>query len=245
MYSTSWYKRIFRPMGIELKRFDFGLDAWADLSELFRRKQARVVFDIGANFGQTSRQMAAILPKAKILAFEPNPNVFQELQRNIANLRQVQAFQLAFGADQTRINLNLCNSPLNSSILRYSREDGADRIVQNVEVAMDTVDHFCVEHCIESIDLLKTDVQGYDLKVLQGAGKLLETGRIRAAFCEVNFHKLYDGQCSFEEIYAYLKSYGFCLSGFYDAVRENTYHLHWVDALFVQPEYFGKRSPHK
>jgi FkbM family methyltransferase len=245
MYSTSWYKRILRTLGVEIKHFDFGLDPWADLSELFRGKQAKVLFDVGANRGQTSLQMAAILPGAKILAFEPNPEVFPELQRAVADLPQVTAHPIAFGAEQTRIPLNICASSLNTSLLHYSREDGKDRIVQQVEVAVDTVDHFCIEHGIDSIDLLKTDVQGYDLKVFQGAKGMLETGRIHAVFCEVNFHKLYDGQCSFEEIYAYLKSYGFYLSGFYDAVREDAYHIYWVDALFVRPPHFGKRLPRK
>jgi FkbM family methyltransferase len=241
MYSTRWYKRIFRPLGIELKRFDFGLDLWTDLKELFWRKKARVLFDVGANRGQTSVQLAAILPEAKIMAFEPNPNVFPELARKVAHLRQVTAIQAAFGEAQRRIDLNLCGSTLNTSVLRYSRQDGTDRIVEKVEVAMDTVDHFCIERGIQSIDLLKTDVQGYDLNVLEGAKGLFGAESIHAVLCEVNFHKMYDGQCSFEEILAYLKGYGFCLSGFYDAIREDGYHIHWVDALFVRPEYFGKR----
>lgn len=245
MYSTSWYKRLLRPLGIEIKRFDFGLDIWADLSELFRRTPPNVLFDIGANCGQTSMQLARIMPKAKIFAFEPNPNVYPELKHHIARLPQVTAFQMALGGEETVIPLNICGSPLNTSVLHYSREDGTDRVIQQVEVAMDTVDHFCAAHGIESIDLLKSDVQGYDLKVLQGAKGLLETGRVQAVLCEANFHKLYDGQCSFEEIYVYLKLCGFYLAGFYDPVRENAYHIHWVDALFVRPEHFGKRFPGK
>jgi FkbM family methyltransferase len=243
MYSTSWYKRLLRPLGVEIKRFDFGLDPWADLEELFRGREPKVVFDAGANLGQTSLQLAKLFPGAKIHAFEPNPNIFPALRQNIAGHPNVTAHQLAFGPEQGRITLNICGSSLNSSVLNYSREDGKDRIVDKAEVAMETVDTFSAGLGIESIDLLKTDVQGYDLKVFQGAKGLLEKGRIHAAFCEVNFHKLYDGQCSFEEIYAFLKSHGFYLCGFYDTVREKGFHIHWADALFVQPDHFGKRLP--
>ena len=241
MYSTSWYKRLLRPLGVEIKRFDFGLDPWADLAELFRGREPKVVFDAGANLGQTSIQLAKLFPEAKVHAFEPNPNIFAELRHNISRYPQATAHQIAFGPQQGRIALNICGSSLNSSVLTYSREDGKDRIVEKVEVEMDTVDNFCAGHGIESIDLLKTDVQGYDLKVFQGAKESLAKSRIHAAFCEVNFHKLYDGQCSFEEIYAFLKSHGFFLCGFYDTVREKGFHIHWADALFVQPDHFGKR----
>jgi FkbM family methyltransferase len=241
MYSTSWYKRILRPLGVEIKRFDFGLDIWPDLVELLGRSHAKVLFDVGANRGQTSIQLAAILPEPNIFAFEPNPKMFAELERNIAGLDKVKAFQLAFGDEQGTVSLNICGDPLNTSVLKYAREGGTDRIVEKVEVPMDTVDHFCAEHGIESIDLLKTDVQGYDLNVFKGAKRLFEKERVHAVFCEVIFQKMYEGECSFEEIYAYLKSYGFRLSGFYDVVREDAYHIHWVDALFVRPEHFGKR----
>jgi FkbM family methyltransferase len=245
MYSTSWYKRILRPLGVEVKRYDFGLDPWADLASLFRTKRPKLVFDVGANLGQTSIQMTATLPSAKILAFEPNPKIFPDLQRNIAGYPQVTAYPVAFGAEQSQTLLNICGSSLNSSVLRYSREDGNDQIVDKVEVSMDTIDHFCAGRGIESIDLLKSDVQGYDLKVLQGARGLLEAGRIYAVFCEMNFHKLYEGQCSFEDLYAYLKGYGYFLCGFHDVVREEAWHIHWADALFIRPEHFGKRPAHK
>ena len=241
MYSTSWYKRILRPLGVEIKRFDFGLDPWADLAGLFAAKPPAVLFDVGANRGQTTLQLASILPGAAIFAFEPNPNIFPELQKRIASVPQAKAFQLAFGPEESRIPLNICGSSLNTSVLSYSREDGSDKIVEKVEVSMDTVDHFCAEHGIGSIDLLKTDVQGYDLQVLKGAKGLLESNRIHAVFSEVNFHPLYDGQCTFEEMYAYLRGYGFCLCGFYDVVREEGWHIHWTDALFIRPEHFGKR----
>lgn len=245
MYSTSWYKRLLRPLGVEIKRFDFGLDPWADLAELFRNKQPKTVFDIGANLGQTSAQMAATLPGTKIFAFEPNPALFPDLQRNLAGFPQVTAFQIAFGGEQGRIALNICGSSLNSSVLNYSREDGNDRIVNQVEVPMDTVDHFCAERGIEAIDLLKTDVQGYDLNVFRGAKGLIQAGKIHAVFCEVNFHKLYDGQCSFQEILTFFEGHGFFLCGFYDVVREEGFHIHWADALFIRPDHFGKRLSRK
>ena len=121
MYSTSWYKRLLRPLGIEIKRFDFGLDPWADLGELFRGKKPGVLFDVGANRGQTTLQMASLFPGSRIMAFEPSPDVFPDLQRRIAHLPQVTATRSALGEAQTQIPLNICGSSLNTSLLRYAR----------------------------------------------------------------------------------------------------------------------------
>jgi FkbM family methyltransferase len=116
-----------------VKHFDFGLDVWADMAELFRGKPPGVLFDVGANCGQTALQMATIFAAARVLAFEPNPDVFPALQRKIAHLPQVSAFQMALGERQTRIALNICGSALNTSVLQYAREDGKDRVVRQEE----------------------------------------------------------------------------------------------------------------
>jgi len=238
MYSTPWYKRILRPLGIEVKRFAFGLDAWPDLATLFDRRRAQVIFDVGANRGQTSRQLTSTLPGAKIWAFEPNPSIFSELQRNVADLENVTTVNMALGDSQTQARLKITGSSLNTSLLTYSREDGTDRIIQEVDVPVSTLDKFCSEHGIDSVDLLKTDVQGYDLRVLQGAEQMLQAGRIHAVFSEVLFRHIYDGQCNFEDVYRYLMPFGFRFCGFYDGIREKDFHLHWADALFIRPESF-------
>ena len=228
-------------MGIELKRFDYGMDPWADLPVLFRKKPAKIVFDVGANCGQTSIQLSKLFPNANLWAFEPNPNIFPQLKQNTAPLKQVTALPMALGNRQTNMTLHITGSHLNTSLLNYTREDGTDRVVENVEVPVDTLDHFCQQHHIDSIDLLKTDVQGYDKQVLEGARELFEKNRVHAVFCEINIHKIYEDQCTFEEVYSYLTQFGFRLSGLYDLIREESFHIHWFDALFIRPEHFPKR----
>ena len=45
-------------------------------------------------------------------------------------------------------------------------------------VRLDTVDNYCRENKIDKIDLLKLDVEGHELKILQGASEMLAADRI-------------------------------------------------------------------
>jgi FkbM family methyltransferase len=242
MYSTPWHKRLLRPLGVEIKRFDFGLDPWADLPMLFAKKPARTVLDVGANLGQTSRQLAGLLPEARIWAFEPNPRIFSQLQQNLAGESRVKAVNVALGDKAGQMTLNITSSSVNTSILKYAREDGEDRVVEQVQIPVETADAFCAANGITELDLFKTDVQGFDLPVFQGAADLFARGAVKAVLCEVLFRTLYEGQCSFQDVFAHLTAQGLKFCGLYHAVRERDFHIHWADALFVLPGHFRERT---
>ena len=196
---------------------------------------------MGANSGQTSLQLASLFPEADLWAFEPNPNILPALKRNTAHLKKARVLPMALGSEQANMTLHVTGCDLNTSLLRYEREDGADSVVQKVEVPVDTLDHFCAQEGIDSIGLLKTDVQGYDLHVMEGGRSLLEQNRVHAIFCEIYIHKAYEGQRTFLETYSFLEKYGFRLCGLYDLIREQSFHVQWFDALFIRPDDFPKR----
>jgi hypothetical protein len=58
-------------------------------------------------------------------------------------------------------------------------------------VSVVTLDEFCKQHSVEVIDLLKIDTEGHDLKVLQGASRLLAEGRITLIQFEFNEMNVY------------------------------------------------------
>jgi hypothetical protein len=81
--------------------------------------------------------------------------------------------------------------------------------------------------------LLKIDVQGAELMVLQGADKVLD--KVNVIFTEVTFNKLYDNGVLFNELYQYLISKGYKLEGF-ENISQST-----VDGTFLQADdYFVK-----
>jgi hypothetical protein len=63
--------------------------------------------------------------------------------------------------------------------------------------------------------LLKTDCEGFDSQALLGARRLLETGLVRAAFCEVNLARISKHR-NFYAIDDFLAECGFSFYAFYD-----------------------------
>jgi len=58
-------------------------------------------------------------------------------------------------------------------------QDGWGDIVSQRQIELSTVDKYCLQHEIPSIDLLKSDTQGFDLEVIKGAQRLLDAKKIR------------------------------------------------------------------
>jgi FkbM family methyltransferase len=232
-------KRFLRGFGVELKRTAYGLDPWLDLEALLAPTREPTILDIGANLGQTTRQLAAISPGARIWAFEPNSEIFPELVRNVAGLPRVTPVNAALGAAEATASLKVTGASVNASLLAYNRPTGIDSVKKELSVSVKTLDDFAEKEHLANIHLLKTDTQGYDLQVLSGAARMFRERRIRAVFAEVLFTRFYQEQAEFHEIYALLHGHGLRLSGFYNIARETGLDIDWADALFVLPEERG------
>jgi hypothetical protein len=86
-------------------------------------------------------------------------------------------------------------------------------------VQIDTVDNFCRDNQISKIDILKMDVQGWELEVLKGAEEMIVANKVRHIFAEVGFRDEGPDINSFSTIDQTLTKYGYLFSGFYDLNR--------------------------
>ena len=87
---------------------------------------------------------------------------------------------------------------------------------------------------INRIDLLKIDTEGFELEVLQGAGKMLDDGSISFIYAEVGFQSQNTRNTGFKELIHFLEPKGFLFYALYqlDAHDWNTGN-HLGNALFV------------
>jgi Methyltransferase FkbM domain len=104
---------------------------------------------------------------------------------------------------------------------------------------VETIDDFCREHAIDRIDLLKIDVQGWELEVLRGAKTMLSRDAIWFVFAEVAFSKWHTDMQQFSELNDFMHASRFRLCGFYDAYRYGSakQFVSHSDALYVNTDF--------
>lgn len=216
-----------------------GYDLARDLA-LVVPKQNPLCFDVGANKGQTIEACQNCFANPIIHAFEPSSATFAGLSKQSFKAGgAVSLHQLALGESVgTQTFHNYGTSEL-SSLLPLNRNKSesifADQTTVSEEtVTVDTLDHFCAEHTITHIDLLKIDTQGYELPVLRGGASLFGAGRVSAVLLELNFSSLYEGQSDPLAVLAFLRDYNLRLVDFYEKERMKNRELSWTTALFMQ-----------
>jgi FkbM family methyltransferase len=236
----------FARLGYDISRQTaFGKNAILDI-QLFV-PQPSVLFDVGANEGQTALLFESLFPSAEIVSFEPSVETYKKLCAAVGRSSKIRTEPLALGDTiATAILYENTNSFTNSLLPNAPNSDkfqpeGFAVPKAQTQVRVTTLDAYTKDAGILRVDLLKIDAQGYEFRILQGASLSLEQHLFKAVFLEVSFVPLYDGQASFSEIFNLLITNGYCLIGLYGLHRSAKGKLLWCDALFVAEEFTHER----
>lgn len=232
-------KTIGRRAGVEI-RHAFQNPSIYDLaiySRYFAATDVRCVFDVGANIGQSAKGFARAFPHSKIHSFEPFPGAYRRLARVAdASRGQIKAYRLACGDSNGHVE-SAVEPESTASWNRISAPLSGSNPATNGKLLIEVkrVDTICSELGVGSIDVLKTDTEGYDAKVLAGAAEMLGAGRIRSVVSEVAFAD--DQQLTpFGEVFALLARYDFEFAGVYEVTYLPNGKCHFANALFVSSE---------
>ena len=150
---------------------------------------APVFFDVGANEGDFTTALCSHFPTAHVYAFEPHPAIFARCEEAVSSDR-VKVKQIALGATSEMATLydyseksGTCHATLHQCVMTDLH---ASTNLVGCEVVVTTLDKFCDQSGVESIDFLKIDTEGHELAVLQGAGRLLESRAVPVLQFEFN-----------------------------------------------------------
>jgi FkbM family methyltransferase len=189
-----------------------------------------LIFDVGANIGQTVNRFRESFQNPNIHAFEPARGTFAALKKNRGGIRGVTLNNMALGSSkETRTFLENVHNDM-SSFFEIGFE-GWGSIAERNPVEINTVDDYCDTRQIEKIDILKSDTQGFDLEVLKGAERTIARGGVYLIYLEIIFAELYKGSPPADEIMRFLREHHFSLVAFYEFQYINN-HVGWTDALF-------------
>jgi FkbM family methyltransferase len=198
----------------------------------------KAVLDVGANTGQFGLALRRAGFAGRIVSVEPLGAAFEQLQRETADDPAWTAQQAAVAAEPGTITVNVSGNSVSSSVLpildRHTAAAPLSRYVAAEQVCAVTVDELVEKHSLDpATTLLKIDVQGYEMPVLDGAKKTLD--RFAAVRTEMSLAPLYDGQALFPDLLSALIEHGFEMwsmeRGF---VEPGTGRLLQVDGIFFR-----------
>jgi FkbM family methyltransferase len=209
-----------------------GMDCCFDIERRLGREGIKVVFDVGANVGQSAIVYSRGFPKAEIYSFEPVSETYRELVAATRQFPRIHTYNLAMGRESGRGVINVSPISTGSSIRLKRPDDSSESIV------VETVADFAERHRIESIDFLKVDTEGYDLEVLAGAVPLLREQRVHFILSEcapLARPGNEDAFVSFAALAEFLGGWGYQVFGVYDqqpdwSLRKE---LAYWNALFI------------
>jgi FkbM family methyltransferase len=213
------------------------------------------VCDVGANVGGTIREFKGLWPEAKIHAFEPQEECWNDLEaaRNAFPGGDIVINRTAVGnafsegsvffthdlskgiSGFNKINLGSLDS---MDLKKVAEKD--PEAVQAYETTVNherrvpvlRLDEYLARHDIGRVSLLKIDTQGYEPEVLEGMGERLRD--VDVVLTELMFFDYYERSLSFSDIERFLLPAGFHL---YDIshISKNPMNgrTDWVDVIYV------------
>jgi FkbM family methyltransferase len=175
-----------------------------------------IVFDVGANHGMVTLFFSkSVLPKGKVVSFEPNPKVYQDLVGNIKvnNFSNIETFQLALESSEYQDNLifditHTGTGSLNAKIKDKLRNLDSNEKIVKVEVNVVSLDYLIPFKQLPSPEFIKIDVEGFEFDVLKGMNNLLKNKKPEM-FIEIHGATFKEKESNIFNIVKLLKNYDY------------------------------------
>jgi len=212
-------------------------EPYAVMARLLKRSTVTGILDAGASNGHISERLLGWFPQAAAYAFEPNPLYAQTLQDLARRDPRIRPQFAALSDHVGRERLYFTESPGATSLLKPAERikdvAPAGAVIKKVnDVDVVAIDEWAARNGNPSIELMKFDIQGAELRALRGAQRMLRESTL-LVYTEIWFNAVYDGSPLYSEIDAFLRTQGFSLYDIFKPKYDPHGLLVWADAIFL------------
>ena len=203
-----------------------------DVRRWLADKNEGVIIDIGANCGQTTKRLARAFPTFDIHCLEPNADLHGKIRERVSFHKNVQIHRLGAGPRDEEMPFYKSSKHESNSFLKdWSHRHGTPMADETVPVRR--LGTFCEEHQIDTISVLKTNAEGYDYQILEGAAPLLAQKKILCIIVEVSFGSLGEESARPGSYLNLMEGYGYEFVGLYETARNKKGGIKWGNMLFI------------
>jgi FkbM family methyltransferase len=190
-----------------------------------------IIFDIGSLNGIESVKFTEKFQNCIVHNFEPNPFSFKTVKRNCHDIENIKLHNIAVGDFNGKSDFyityhNMGASSILAPTILANTLDKIGPFVTPYTVDIVRLDDWCVKNCVPYIDFVWMDVQGAELKVLQGMGDLLNN--IKAIYTESSLVPYYEGAAYKDDVINFLKTHNF------ELIKESYHDEYEGDFLFFK-----------
>lgn len=168
-------------------------------------KAGMCIFDVGANVGEFSLMMLNNYNNIELHCFEPVFETFNVLRARLKDPPKESKVVLS--------NKGLSNKEEKIEINIYANLAGTNSLYERVGLSIlekqasefITIDSYIKRNNIDVVDFIKVDVEGHEVKVIEGAQNTIANDKIKCIMFEYG-KTFYDANAKLEEVFNYLSN---------------------------------------
>tara|TARA_B100001059_G_C17711815_1_gene515912 strand:- start:152 stop:865 length:714 start_codon:yes stop_codon:yes gene_type:complete len=181
-----------------------------------------VLFDVGSHMGTYTDLILRNNNNLKAYLFEPQSKIFERIKKKYKDNDNILTFNLGVSDEETTKELFINLHDLTSTFSDFNKKSKYLNLkaklygssISNMSHEKETVktitlDKFILENNLESIDLMKIDTEGHELKVIKGLEKKIDV--VKNILIEFHHRDVFSDYNP-EEIHNFLINHGFKLT---------------------------------
>ena len=220
------------------------------LTKFLITKSDPVIFDVGANKGQSITRYKKLFQNPIIHSFEPNIDEVNILKQKYIDDKNLYLNNVAVGDKKGNLEFNINAISGHSSfknlipnttwIKKRSKSIKLDGnySTKKINAEIITLDDYVNEKKLTNIDILKIDTQGFEDKVLLGAQNLLKNNKIKLIQLELIFSEIYDNPLNIYDIEKILIPNNYKLFGLSNGGSLISNYIYQSDFIYISKDIY-------